>query len=116
MPFMNIDRNKHSSCALGNNIYVVCGYDNGKLLNSFERLDTRLIEAGVAEWHLISVSFDILTPRCEPALCALNSDKLIILGGYRHGYCSDVVVFDERDMSCSVLVKRAPMEFWAFGN
>jgi len=70
---MNLGRNKHSSCALGHHIYVVCGYENKQMLNSLERLDTRLLEASSAEWHLIPVPTEVLSPRCEPAFFALNS-------------------------------------------
>ena len=100
VPPMIIGRKKHSSCALGPNIYVTCGYENGKVLNSFERLDTREIESGTARWQISGHSPDVLPPRCEPAFFALNSHQLIILGGYRHGYLSDVVIYDERTEEC----------------
>ena len=83
MPKMVQGRSKHSSCPIGHRIYVFCGYEDGKLLNSIERMDTRKIATGDAFWLYIDVPHSVLSVRVEPVVSKLNDTEVVIMGGYR---------------------------------
>ena len=83
MPALNGNRHKHSSCALGNVIYVICGASgyNDELQNTIESLDTRLISSMAASWEIIEIAHSELTPRAAVGVASLGKNKMVIFGG-----------------------------------
>ena len=97
---METPRAAHSSCCLGQNLYVFAGRNATGYLNSIEYVNTiSLIDNFNVQWELIQVPTDILMP-CDNVLVApLNASKIAILGGNRvnEGPCSsDVRILDVR--------------------
>ena len=102
MPGMNEIRIRHASVAVGDTVYVVCGYQGyGRYLNSLERLDTTQIDSDVARWLLIRVPDSDLPPRAELVAAAINDNQIVILGGTteKENDFSDVAIFDEAQTS-----------------
>lgn len=71
-------RTNCSACFLDDKIYVV----GGSNMNSLERFDT-LAEKGSesAQWKLINLPKQMYSARVWPAVCALNENEIVILGG-----------------------------------
>jgi len=74
MPKMNIARQGAGACTFNGDVYVFCGATNNYgILNSIEKLSNAAGHKNqVSAWRLISVGEEILIPRWNPAVCALN--------------------------------------------
>ena len=98
MPSMNFMRINHSSCSLGSNVYVFCGYDpvphfigqNGiqGFANVASPIDNdRMIECfdnsrPDQPWRLLNLKIPSrFLGRTDPIVCKLNDSQIVILGG-----------------------------------
>ena len=82
MPDLIVARECHASCSLGSSsIYVFFGFDSqGNCLNSIERLDFSDQESiSDCSWTLLSNIQ--MEGRAFPAVCALSSTEIAIMGG-----------------------------------
>ena len=99
-PSLNINRQMHSSCAIGNSVYVFCGIGYFKCsINSIEKLSNATSVSTSSRWQVIFPNRDHLSPRVWPATCAINSQKILLLGGEVQSSKSksnDAVIFDVR--------------------
>ena len=94
LPELNYARMNHSSCTLGNTLYVIGGWDayfDYGARNSIEKLsnidvdiiydsDTSEFNGFYNHWQLIK-PINSFRPRTCPAFCAWNKHEIIILGG-----------------------------------
>ena len=81
---MNQARRNHSSCSLGDYIYVCCGEDNNDSFNSFERLNVVSFLGGTQDtsWEPLQIEEnELLTPRSNCSMAAFGSNKIIVFGG-----------------------------------
>ena len=98
MPDLIVARECHASCSLGNSsVYVFFGFDSqGHCLSSIERLD--LADQGSisdCSWTLLSNIQ--MEGRAFPAVCALSSTEIVIMGGRdQFGYLGDVFILDTK--------------------
>lgn len=86
-------------------------------LNSIERLD--LLKLKTSHWQMIRAPVGTLEPRYQPAVVAINSHEIAILGGWsREGYSrlGDVVLFDTRTRACAKVVSQdqSSQDFFTF--
>ena len=100
LPSLNVARRDHASCSMGSSVFVFCGTagDCSMSLNSIERLCVQQ-ESRMKHWQLIRMPLDILEPRYQPAIAAINQHEIAIVGGWsREGFSrlGDVVIFDTR--------------------
>ena len=84
MPQLTEGRFGAGTCILADTIYVVGGdsnffTSNNKRLNSIERLS--LAAGGKEVWQLLRLETEYFYPRLYPAVFALNSASIFILGG-----------------------------------
>ena len=96
-----------ASCSLGNHLYAICGYgtevEDGKKdhLNTIESLE-RPGEADpddIPEWEQMNVEDHILEPRNSPVVCPINTQEIIICGGYCQNsemWLGDMILFNCR--------------------
>ena len=73
----------HSSCTIGNTMYVLGGFNMfRRAINSIEKLPNidELDEGVFSSWKLIETTEDFL-PRFFPVFCAWNKQEMVILGG-----------------------------------
>ena len=85
-PCLNQARASHSSCALGNMLYVLCGRQKNRLLNSIECIDAQQLvtqskTCPAPQWTLIEIDPTDFKPRVYELVAPLNSQELVILGG-----------------------------------
>jgi len=71
---MNQPRHSHSSCALGDRVYVFGGSDGHAKLDSVESFDVKQ-----NEWSLFSV--EGFTSRIFPVVCPISPTEIVIMGG-----------------------------------
>ena len=96
---MNEARSQHSSCTLGKWLFVFGGYDGYKYLESIERCD---MEAN-SQWD--SYNVDAFTKRCSAAVSPLNSDSIVIFGGFVDlNSLQDVIILNASSMTAETLV------------
>ena len=69
------------------------------------------------DWILIEPNYDIVSPRRNLAVAALDTGEIVLMGGYR-GKClfSDVIVFDTRTNACTKVIERSSFKFDAMTN
>ena len=110
MPRLMVARCGHSSCAIGDSVYVLCGRTEHDFLNSIERLDTSDLQAG---WQLMQLSVGSLRPRDQSVCCALSLNEIVILGGRttHDALLNDVVVFNTNTERCVTTVQKAHCAF-----
>lgn len=83
-PLLNVARQGHSSCALGENIYVFGGVGEGNVdLNSIERLNLNvanlLNDDFQSQWTLIQTT---LQPQLLSLIYPINKRDILVLGGW----------------------------------
>jgi len=108
---MNVVRYQHSSCALGDQIYIFCGMrdsseaqDKDFYFPTIERLEVGKTRAF---WEEVNLEDSPTVFLISPAVAPLNKNEILILGGRSpdnldilssdQGYCSDAVIYDKRD-------------------
>ena len=76
-------RSQHSSCTLGQRVYVISG---GKPNQPVESL---LAGQAKAEWDVINeprmIQEQTLTERCNAAVAPINDHEIVVFGGHRNG-------------------------------
>ena len=78
LPCLNEARLFHSSCTIGQELYVFCGHDDGsRLLRSIEVLK---LNRPRALWQIIN-EIENLTERMAPLVCQVSQTDMLILGG-----------------------------------
>ena len=80
---MNMARYVHSSCTLGNKLYVLAGINlRDDTANFIEKLDNidRTAVSTFSSWQLIQLT-EFFKPRQRSVFYALNERELIVLGG-----------------------------------
>ena len=94
-PELRIARHSHSTSALGNFIYVFCGYRTGTRLNSIEQLDVAAeLEGNGALWWQITTSSE-LPKRAQPITVPISSTQIMIMGGSGDsGLLSDICIYE----------------------
>ena len=99
MSFLNEGRMSHSSCFLGDKIYVFAGRNAQGLIDSIESLKITIdpTQQFTKNWKLIYEENEF-EPR-EALLCApLNESEIVIMGGYMNGEnSSDIFIFNTVD-------------------
>ena len=76
----------HSSCAAGDAVYVIAGYNKGSddAISSIEILYMRLngdLSFAYLRKTWSKTQPDQLTPRIKPFVCAMKDNSLLIYGG-----------------------------------
>ena len=79
-PELNVARFLHSSCELGNSIYVFCGLQD-HYLNSIERLETSNESCSERRWKLIEPDLRMFPARCRTQSIPLNEKEILVFGG-----------------------------------
>lgn len=88
---MNVARHMHSSCILGNSIYVFCGIDvDYEYSNCIERLYIGNVNEG-RSWELINHPLDIFPARVNIHTVALNDSEILIFGGHSRTASGELV-------------------------
>jgi len=62
--------------------------------------ESALVPHSTAQWVLIEVPNDNLTPRVVPAVTPINDTEIVIMGGYDDNCLSDVIIFDTVTNTC----------------
>ena len=102
LPDLNESRAYHASVALGDYVYVLCGYNENKFHKTLERLDVTWMDATFPKvmssifdyWEVINVP---IHPRWQPVAAAISSHEIAIMGGCQQGGdASDKIVFDSK--------------------
>ncbi|XP_064608900.1 host cell factor 2-like [Liolophura sinensis] len=88
-------RDGHSSCALGNKVYVLGGVIQGEPGQIAEVNDLLVFDVGSETWSKVDVKGDIPIPCSASALTAVG-DKLYLFGGLSHevGWLDSLYVFN----------------------
>ena len=93
MPGLSVARECHASCTSlgGSAVYVFCGFDSqGQCLDSIEQL-----QEGASCWDFIGIAAGVLTPRAMPAVSALSSSEIVVMGGRDSvSYLGDVIIIN----------------------
>lgn len=76
---LNIARDNHSSCTIGDLIFAICGEYNCTQLNSVEMLDYSK-PAKSRAWVLIEI--EAMIGRTNPAVCPVSDIEILIMGGH----------------------------------
>ena len=110
MPRLNELRNAAAAVVLHHVAYVFCGAGSKSDLNSIERLALEGASGRVAyeqAWQIIEVPINVLSPRYNPAVIALNHTEIVILAGFSNndGYKGDVVLFNTQDNSVNKVLE-----------
>ena len=94
-PDLKIARLKHSSCILGERIFVLGGE---------HEVSVESLKVGAAQlWEIIATSSQF-GERRYPALAKLNQHQIVCFGGRRNlSYLSDGYVLDSRDNSVKMI-------------
>ena len=75
MPELNEARAYANACSLGDNVYVIGGYDNQeRFTNSIEKLSNPGLTRDEASWKLIQPPDSILSPRKSPVVVPFNAN------------------------------------------
>ena len=91
-PLLNNCRDSHSSCCLGQYVYVFAGDENG----SIESLQ---VEGGKA-WQVLA-ELTLLNRRLNPAVAVLNERAIAVFGGfYYEQQINSGIVFDTEQKTC----------------
>ena len=104
-PDLNEARIEHGSCALGQKLYVFGGWGDHGPLNSIEVCDFYLEDA---VWNVLRT--EAFTKRVLSAVCAVNANQIIILGGDNNQALSQVLLFDDDSQTAEEIVP-AQMSF-----
>ena len=103
-PDLNVSRCCHSSCTLGDRVYVVGGFQYAILrnLNSIEYINAEdfLAHRDGSVWVQIEVDNSTLRPRNFCIFCPVSSREIVIMGGFNwddERDLGDVLVFDTED-------------------
>ena len=104
---LNQARINSSSTIAGETLYVFGGCGNDyNLLDTIEALD---VSSPSSKWETIrSQNF---TKRYRAVVCSLNSDRILICGGYYVGLLNDVLVLETKT-KITRKVTDAPMAFY----
>ena len=119
MPNLTLARYDHSSCTLGETLYVMGG--DGQASNSIEKLDniTGPAPSAFSKWKLIQCA-ESFVPRSNAVFRAWNEREIVILGGKgsNHNNLGDGWVFDTiNDTMRQVLHPAAnSLKFYSFDN
>lgn len=111
-------RGSPSACYLDAYIFVFCGWDGGKILNSIEKIhQSHLKPKCQTNWQLIDFPINNFPAREVPAVAPLNNTEIVILGGYigNKKYSSSVVLFDTTTSQCRQVVRRG-YDFASWSN
>ena len=83
-PTLKIGRMSHSSCALGDFIYVLAGYNlKNKVLDGMERMNARTqIEGTRTQWAEIKLKIGTFPTRLDPIFCPIADTELLVMGGF----------------------------------
>ena len=89
VPPLNQKRHSHSSCTLGDFIYVCCGYDGSLFLSSIERLNVKALHASrlavPQDWAFLCLKqpldSETFKGRRNTLFAPISDKDLIILGG-----------------------------------
>lgn len=113
---LNEARSSHSSIEIGQRLYVFCGYNGDKCLNSIECLDFDrqvsffgLMEEAKRRWFIWEV--DMLGPRENPTVCAYSNNEICIMGGYQGGHLSDVILVNFEHRTGRKVLRKSFMNF-----
>lgn len=84
---MNETRYQHSSCELGQSIYVFCGKNQSSLINSIEKLDVSDANNSAAErsWQKIRIPEEIFPLSRFVYSVPLNDKEILIFGKFTSG-------------------------------
>ena len=68
---------------MNGDVFVFCGATNNHgILNSIEKLSgAARNRVQLGNWNIINVKESVLIPRWNPAVCALNSQEIVVMGG-----------------------------------
>ena len=98
MPPLNTPRMRHSSCVVGDSIFVVAGQTSGyKRLSSIEMLSMRLkgdLSFAFLRKSWSQTNLNLLTPRRNPFVSAIGHNSLLIYGGYESEIVPGGVIVD----------------------
>ena len=107
-------RHSHSSCVLGNNLYVFGGKVGGGSTNSIEWCNVENDNEGFTMLVLAMIS-----PRCFAGMSILNDEELVIMGGapgLEREPLNDVWVFNKDKNSYAMAVKQSEGPGFMFKN
>ena len=84
-PPMNQERDRHSSCVLGDKIYSFGGEDSNGYLSSIEGIDCGAVVGGEsAQWETLQLANDSHTiqPRTGAIMTPIGTSHILIAGGW----------------------------------
>ena len=89
VPALNQGRTYHASCCVGDFCYVGCGWSSSDRLHTLERINVAELliwgSHGVA-WEMLTIAnHEMLSPRCNVSMSAINANQLILFGGHNDG-------------------------------
>jgi len=110
---LNMARDNHSSCSVGEMIFVVCGDQDLAKLNSIEMLDYGYNKEST--WQLIKI--EGLTPRISPLVSALTDVSILIMGGFDgREHLSDAFIYDFCGQNIRQVIKQGSLKFMCQSN
>ena len=68
-PELNKKRSAHASLAIGQKVYVACGYDGSSMLNSIEVMDLSESRGSSPGRSRKMINLQQLKPRCDTLFC-----------------------------------------------
>ena len=110
-PKLNERRCNHSSCTLGDSVYLF-GCTGGISSSAIEWLDFEAHLRGHYQphWNIIRPDADLLKARVSSLFCPVNSTQILIMGGSNKSkLLEDAFVFDTSDESVT------PLDCWGPG-
>ena len=109
---LNQGRENHSSCCIGELIFVICGEESFKKLNSIEKLDFGYSSSRTWE----KIELEQLTPRYCLVVCAISDKEILIMGGHDgESYLNDVHVYQHKTKTIEKK-SPSPLAFMSRGN
>ena len=108
LPNLVMARESHSSCVLGNKVFVFGGHESRGILNAIEVLEQSCIDPAevLMPWQLINTNFGI-APRMNALFCPIYERTLLVSGGFdSETYYSDCYYLDTETLQLTQMIEQ----------
>ena len=114
---MNEEREHHSQCSIGDNLFVFFGFNGSGSLNSIEKINARaVINGSQTNWELIEFKSKI-QPRSYTLAAKIDDFEIAILGGQSSkGNLGEVLLFNTESSKVKKVVSSNSNTFQASLN
>ena len=122
MPNLQSTRKNHSSFAIDRTVYVVGGINvHNDKLNSIEQLTIKYGDQGQIlsvpkQWRMINLTKKQLKPRTVPLICPIDSETVIIAGGFGNRYLRGGIAWNKVTKDVVAEVPKGKIKFCAYNN